>query len=63
MNRLQQKFLEKNSNILTIYFTAGYPEFNDTAEIIIQLEESGADIIEIGCRSVILLPMVLQLVK
>jgi tryptophan synthase alpha chain len=48
MNRLQQKFLEKNSNILTIYFTAGYPELNDTAEIIIQLEESGADIIEIG---------------
>jgi tryptophan synthase alpha chain len=48
MNRLQQKFQDKKENLLTVYFTAGYPELNDTATIIKELEASGVDIIEVG---------------
>ncbi|HKK82305.1 MAG TPA: tryptophan synthase subunit alpha [Prolixibacteraceae bacterium] len=48
MNSLQQKLHDKKENLLTIYFTAGYPELNDTGAIIKELEASGADIIEVG---------------
>jgi tryptophan synthase alpha chain len=48
MNRLQKKFQDKKENLLTVYFTAGYPELNDTATIIKELEASGVDIIEVG---------------
>jgi tryptophan synthase alpha chain len=48
MNRLQQKFQDKKENLLTIYFTAGYPNIEDTATIIKALEASGADIVEVG---------------
>ena len=47
MNRNNQK-LKEDKKILSIYFTAGYPELNDTVSIIQQLENSGVDIIEIG---------------
>ena len=39
-------FLEKN--ILNIYFTAGYPNINDTLRIARALQAAGTDIIEIG---------------
>ncbi|MDA3928027.1 MAG: tryptophan synthase subunit alpha [Prolixibacteraceae bacterium] len=48
MNRLQQKFNDKKEGLLTVYFTAGYPNLNDTGTIIKELEASGADIIEVG---------------
>ena len=48
MNRLQQLFKQKNKNILSIYFTAGYPNLNCTMQIAEALEKSGADFIEIG---------------
>ena len=48
MNRLQQLFDRKKENILNIYFTAGYPNLNDTQTIFLELEKAGADIIEIG---------------
>ena len=48
MNRINKLFKEKNNNILSVYFTAGYPELNDTASVLEALQESGADIIEIG---------------
>ena len=47
MNRIDKK-LNKEGKLLSIYFTAGYPSLNDTEEIIIKLEESGVDMIEIG---------------
>ena len=47
MNRIQNKFKEDHK-LLSIYFTAGYPELNDTAAILKALEESGVDIVEIG---------------
>ena len=48
MNRLTQLFNTKKSDILSVYFTAGYPALNDTFRIITELEKRGADIIEIG---------------
>ncbi len=48
MNRIDQLFAEKNSHILNIYFTAGYPAVDDTEKIILALAEAGVDIIEIG---------------
>jgi len=47
MNRLQQKFNDKKEGLLTVYFTAGYPELEDTATIIKELEAAGADIVEV----------------
>jgi len=47
MNRINQK-LKEDKKILSIYFTAGYPELNDTVPIIQQLENCGVDMIEIG---------------
>ena len=48
MNRINQLFKTKPDNILSVYFTAGYPQLNDTAEIIRELEKNGVDLIEIG---------------
>ena len=47
-NRITSLFEKKDEKILSIYFTAGYPELNDTLKIISQLEKSGADLVEIG---------------
>lgn len=47
-NRINQLFKTKKENILSVYFTAGYPRLNDTVEIIQQLEKNGVDLIEIG---------------
>lgn len=48
MNRIQQLFENKKENILNIYFTAGYPGLSDTEKIILALEASGVDLIELG---------------
>lgn len=47
MNRVNQK-LNEDKKILSIYFTAGYPNVNDTVSIIKNLENNGIDMIEIG---------------
>ncbi|MDA0326615.1 MAG: tryptophan synthase subunit alpha [Bacteroidetes bacterium] len=47
MNRIQAK-LKEDKKLLSIYFSAGFPEVNDTVEIIKRLEKSGVDMIEIG---------------
>ena len=48
MNRLQQLFQHKKKDILSIYYTAGYPNLPDTLKIAQALEKSGADFLEIG---------------
>jgi tryptophan synthase alpha chain len=48
MNRIKQLFAQKQKNILSVYFTAGYPQLNDTATVIRELERNGVDLIEIG---------------
>lgn len=47
MNRIN-KALQSNKKLLSIYFSAGYPNLNDTSTIIQNLEQSGVDMIEIG---------------
>lgn len=47
MNRINKKLLE-DKKLLSIYFTAGFPELNDTISIIQDLEKNGVDMIEIG---------------
>ena len=48
INRINKLFQEKEKNILSVYFTAGYPELHDTKTIIQQLVKNGVDLIEIG---------------
>ena len=48
MNRIEKLFSSKKKNILSIYFTAGFPKLNDTETILNALHTNGADIIEIG---------------
>lgn len=47
-NRINQLFETKKENILSVYFTAGYPRLNDTVTVIRELEKNGVDLIEIG---------------
>ncbi len=48
MNRLDLLFQKKESNILSIFTTAGYPKLNDTLPVVKALQEAGVDFIEIG---------------
>jgi|SRR5690554_957376 len=48
MNRIDQLFQQKKEQILSVYFTAGYPALNDTVTVIEALEKEGVDLIEIG---------------
>ncbi|MBN2862587.1 MAG: tryptophan synthase subunit alpha, partial [Bacteroidales bacterium] len=47
-NRIDTLFSTKRKNILSIYFTAGYPLLDSTIPIIKNLAEAGVDMIEIG---------------
>jgi tryptophan synthase alpha chain len=46
-NRINN-LLYKKDNILSIYFTAGYPSLNDTVTVLEDLQSNGADLVEIG---------------
>ncbi|RAI90175.1 tryptophan synthase subunit alpha [Algoriphagus yeomjeoni] len=48
MNRIHKLFQEKQSRVLSIYFTAGFPKLEDTMSIMEAAQAGGADIIEIG---------------
>ena len=48
MLRLKQLFSNPAREILSIYFTAGFPQRDDTRKIICELADAGADMIEIG---------------
>ena len=48
MNRINNLFQNKNKNILSIYFTAGYPELEDTLPTLKALQQNGIDLVEIG---------------
>jgi tryptophan synthase alpha chain len=47
-NRIKKLFEEKKENILSIFFTAGFPTLNDTLLVLEALAQSEADMIEIG---------------
>jgi tryptophan synthase alpha chain len=48
MNRLNQLFASKKDNLLSIYYTAGYPALNTTVDIAEALEKAGVDFLEVG---------------
>lgn len=48
MNRIDKTFEDKGGHLLNVYFTAGYPELQDTLRIAEALDRHGADLIEIG---------------
>ena len=48
MNRINELFSKKKSEILSIYFCAGHPRLESTIETIEVLEQNGIDMIEIG---------------
>ncbi len=48
MNRIDQLINKDKSNILSVYFTAGFPNLNDTLPIIQALEKKGVKLLEIG---------------
>ena len=48
MSRLQSLFAQKKDRILNVYCTAGYPQLHSTLEIMQAIQDSGADIIELG---------------
>lgn len=47
-DKINTLFRQKKKNILSVYFTAGYPALEDTASIINVLIESRVEMIEIG---------------
>lgn len=51
MNRIENKFKElkkNNQKAFIAFITAGYPNLNTTEKLVIELERSGVDIIELG---------------
>jgi len=48
MNRLEELFRRKKNNVLNVYCTAGFPEFESTLQVMKALQDNGADIIELG---------------
>jgi tryptophan synthase alpha chain len=48
MNRIDQLFQNKQKDILSIYFPAGYPKLEDTLPTLQLLQDKGVDLVEIG---------------
>ncbi len=48
MSRIQELFQRKKNNILNVYCTAGFPALNSTLPVMKALQQSGADMIELG---------------
>jgi len=48
MKRIAELFASKRKNILNVYCTAGFPTLDSTLDVMKSLEDSGADMIELG---------------
>lgn len=48
MNRITNLFETKQNGILSVYFTAGYPQLDDTMIVLKELEKKGIDMVEVG---------------
>lgn len=48
MGRIEKLFQQKQHRVLNVYCTAGYPELNSTKELMLALQQNGADLIELG---------------
>lgn len=48
MSRIKELFKNKYKNILSVYCTAGFPALDSTIKVMQALQQSGADMIELG---------------
>jgi tryptophan synthase alpha chain len=48
MSRITALFKRKNSRVLNVYCTAGFPRLDSTLEVMKALQDNGADLIELG---------------
>lgn len=48
MNSIEKLFQKKDKNLLSIYFTCGYPKLEDTTKVIAALEKANVNFIEVG---------------
>jgi len=48
MSRIRDLFERKQKEVLSVYFTAGFPTLNSTMEILSGLERNGVDMVELG---------------
>lgn len=48
MSRIGELFKKKRTNVLSVYCTAGFPKLDSTLEVMNALQDSGADLIELG---------------
>jgi tryptophan synthase alpha chain len=48
MSRIAELFSKKNSKVLNVYCTAGYPALDSTLPVMKALQQYGADLIELG---------------
>lgn len=48
MNRIDKLFSDKGSDILSIFFPAGFPQLNSTVEVLETLQQNGVDMVELG---------------
>ena len=48
MNKITTLFRNKKREILSVYFTAGFPTIDDTEKNILALQNTGIDLIEVG---------------
>lgn len=48
MNRINNLFQTKKNGILSVYFTAGFPQRDDTVNILRTLADKGIDMVEVG---------------
>jgi tryptophan synthase alpha chain len=48
MNKINKLFQEKKKDVLSVYFTAGFPKLNDTTVVLQELVSNNVDMIEIG---------------
>lgn len=47
-NRITDLFAQKSERLLNVYFTAGFPNLDDTITVLRGLQQAGVDIVEIG---------------
>lgn len=47
-NRINQLFQVESSNILSVYYTAGYPNIEDTMPVLRELQNKGINMVEVG---------------
>lgn len=48
MSRIKELMQQKNGRLLNVYCTAGYPQLDSTLQVMKALQDSGADMIELG---------------